>query len=114
MNRVGVGVIGCGNISAAYLTAAKRFPILEIVAPSDANAEAAEARAAGAILGAQKAVLMTRPTLPRARLAIPSVPRAWRGRARVRPVYRGRASRGCRPRSAAGPYHRLTHHWTHG
>jgi len=46
MNRVGVGVIGCGNISAAYLTAAKRFPILEIVALSDANDEAADARAA--------------------------------------------------------------------
>ena len=35
MKRVGVGVIGCGNISSAYLTAAKKFPILEIVALSD-------------------------------------------------------------------------------
>ena len=46
MKRVGVGVIGCGNISSAYLTAARKFPILEIVALSDANPAAAEARAA--------------------------------------------------------------------
>ncbi len=46
MKRVGVGVIGCGNISTAYLTAAKKFPILDIVALADANPAAAEARAA--------------------------------------------------------------------
>ena len=46
MRPVGVGVIGCGNISTAYLTAAKKFPILKIVALSDANPEAAEARGA--------------------------------------------------------------------
>ena len=46
MKPVGVGVIGCGNISSAYLTAAKKFPILDIVALSDANPAAAEARAA--------------------------------------------------------------------
>jgi predicted dehydrogenase len=45
-DRVGVGVIGCGNISSAYLTAAKKFPILDIVALSDARMSAAEARAA--------------------------------------------------------------------
>lgn len=43
---VRVGVIGCGNISAAYLKAAQTFPILEIVALADARPEAAEARAA--------------------------------------------------------------------
>ena len=43
---VGVGVIGCGNISSAYLTAARKFPILDIVALADANPAAAEARAA--------------------------------------------------------------------
>ena len=47
MKRVGVGVIGCGNISSAYLTAAKKFPILDIVALSDANPAAAEARGGG-------------------------------------------------------------------
>ena len=46
MQPVGIGVIGCGNISAAYLTAARKFPILNLVALSDANPAAAEARAA--------------------------------------------------------------------
>ncbi len=46
MKSVSVGVIGCGNISAAYLKAAKTFPILDIVALSDANPEAARARSA--------------------------------------------------------------------
>jgi predicted dehydrogenase len=46
VKRVGVGVIGCGNISAAYLTAARKFPVLDVIALSDANPEAAEARAA--------------------------------------------------------------------
>jgi predicted dehydrogenase len=45
LKRVGVGIIGCGNISPAYLKAARTFPILDIVALSDVNAEAAEARA---------------------------------------------------------------------
>ena len=30
MDRVGIGIIGCGNISAAYLKAARRFPILDV------------------------------------------------------------------------------------
>jgi predicted dehydrogenase len=46
MNRVKVAVIGCGNISGAYLKAAKTFPILDIVALSDINIAAAEARSA--------------------------------------------------------------------
>ena len=46
MKPVGVGVIGCGNISSAYLTAAKKFPILEVIAVSDASQATAEARAA--------------------------------------------------------------------
>ena len=46
MNPVKVAVIGCGNISAAYLKAAKTFPILDIVALSDLNLAAAEARSA--------------------------------------------------------------------
>ncbi len=45
MERVGIGVIGCGYISAAYLKAAKLFPILEVRALADLNHEAAEARA---------------------------------------------------------------------
>ncbi|MBB4000216.1 Gfo/Idh/MocA family protein [Aureimonas pseudogalii] len=46
MKPVGIGIIGCGNISAAYLKAARSFPILDIRALSDARPEAAEARAA--------------------------------------------------------------------
>jgi predicted dehydrogenase len=46
MKRVGVGVIGCGNISAAYLKAASHFPLLDIRALADINPAAAEARGA--------------------------------------------------------------------
>ncbi len=46
MKPVAVSVIGCGAISGAYLAAAKKFPILDIVALSDLNAAAAEARGA--------------------------------------------------------------------
>ncbi len=46
MERVGIGIVGCGNISAAYLTAARGFPILEVRALADMNAAAAEARGA--------------------------------------------------------------------
>ena len=45
MKRVGIGVIGCGYISAAYLKAAQLFPILDIRGLADLNHEAAEARA---------------------------------------------------------------------
>jgi len=46
MKRVGIGIIGCGNISAAYLKAAKAFPILDVRAVADLNPSAAEARGA--------------------------------------------------------------------
>jgi predicted dehydrogenase len=45
MEKVGIGVVGCGNISAAYLKAAANFPVLDIVAVADLNPAAAEARA---------------------------------------------------------------------
>jgi predicted dehydrogenase len=45
MKRVGIGVIGCGVISGAYLRAAKGFPVLDIRALADLRPEAAEARA---------------------------------------------------------------------
>ncbi len=44
LNRVGIGIIGCGNISGAYLKAAKRFPILDVRAVADIDARAAKAR----------------------------------------------------------------------
>jgi len=46
MRKVGIGIIGLGNISAAYLKAAQDFPILDIRAVADLNPAAAEARAA--------------------------------------------------------------------
>lgn len=46
MERVGVGVIGCGVISAAYLAAARHFPVLDVRAVADLNAAAAAARGA--------------------------------------------------------------------
>ena len=45
MNKVGIGVIGGGVISSAYLTAARGFPILDMRAVADMNPPAAEARA---------------------------------------------------------------------
>jgi predicted dehydrogenase len=46
MDRVGIGIIGCGNISTAYLKAARAFPILDVKAVADLNRAAAEARGA--------------------------------------------------------------------
>jgi predicted dehydrogenase len=45
MKPVKVGVIGCGQISAAYFNSCKKFGILEVVACADMNPEAAKARA---------------------------------------------------------------------
>ena len=45
MERVGVGVIGCGNISPAYLKAARLFPILDVRGLADLDQQAAQARA---------------------------------------------------------------------
>jgi predicted dehydrogenase len=43
-SRVGVGIIGCGNISPAYLQSALAFPILSIQALADTDTAAARAR----------------------------------------------------------------------
>lgn len=45
MKKVGVGVIGCGVISGAYLKAAQGFPILDIRGLADMVPAASEARA---------------------------------------------------------------------
>jgi len=44
--QVGIGVIGCGNISDAYLRAAPQFGVLRMLACADVNADAARAKAA--------------------------------------------------------------------
>lgn len=43
---LGIGVIGCGNISAAYMRLAPRFPDIEMRACADLDPDAAAARAA--------------------------------------------------------------------
>ncbi|QYK41808.1 MAG: Gfo/Idh/MocA family oxidoreductase [Paracoccaceae bacterium] len=45
MNDLGIGIIGCGNISAAYLRLAPLFHGLSLCAVADANPAAATARA---------------------------------------------------------------------
>ncbi|MGF1626711.1 MAG: Gfo/Idh/MocA family protein [Alphaproteobacteria bacterium] len=44
--QVGIGIIGCGTISGAYLKAARKFPILDVRGLADLNMEAARARGA--------------------------------------------------------------------
>ena len=46
MTPLGIGIIGCGNISAAYFKLAPLFRGLEVRACADINMAAAEARAA--------------------------------------------------------------------
>ena len=46
MDRLGVGIIGCGNISTAYLRLAPLFKGLNLVAVADIDSNAAQARAA--------------------------------------------------------------------
>lgn len=46
MQRTKIGIVGCGAISGIYLTAPRRFDILEITACADLDLERARARAA--------------------------------------------------------------------
>jgi predicted dehydrogenase len=45
MSKIGIGIIGCGNISAAYLRLTPLFSALEMRAVADLNFDAAKARA---------------------------------------------------------------------
>ena len=45
VSKVKTGIIGCGNISSAYLRASRTFEILDIVAVADAIPERAQAKA---------------------------------------------------------------------
>ena len=44
--ELGVGIIGCGNISTTYFSLSPLFKGLKVLACADINMEAAEARAA--------------------------------------------------------------------
>ena len=46
MERLRVGIVGCGKISAAYFKGCREFPILDVVACADLVAERAAAQAA--------------------------------------------------------------------
>jgi predicted dehydrogenase len=46
LKRVGAGIIGCGNVSSQYLSAAKYFPILDVRAIADIDPAKAKARSA--------------------------------------------------------------------
>jgi predicted dehydrogenase len=78
--RVGVGIIGTGNISSAYLTAMKGFDVLDIRGVADMKQELAEKRAAefGVPAAASVEALLADPsveiivnlTIPRAHVAV--------------------------------------------
>ena len=77
--RVGIGIIGCGNISGAYLKAMQGFPVLDVRAVADMNPAAAEARAAefgltarplAALFDADDIEIVVNLTVPRAHVAV--------------------------------------------
>ena len=45
MEKVKVGIIGCGNISSAYMKGCRAWEILDVVACADINPSAAAAKA---------------------------------------------------------------------
>jgi predicted dehydrogenase len=79
LERVGVGVIGCGNISPAYLKAARFFPILDIRGLADLDSQAAAARAnefnlratsVEALLADPNIEIIVNLTIPKAHVAV--------------------------------------------
>ena len=64
MTKLGIGIIGCGNISTAYLKLTPLFKGLEVRAVADINMDAAKARAAEFNVKAQSVDdLLANPTL---------------------------------------------------
>lgn len=79
MEKLGVGIIGCGNISTAYLTLAPLFKALEMRAVADINLGAAKARAdefgvraldVDELLGADDIDVIVNLTIPDAHYAV--------------------------------------------
>ena len=77
--RVGVGIIGCGNISSAYLTAMRGFDVLDIRGVADMKPEVAEKRAAefglkavsvDALLADPAVEIIVNLTIPRAHVEV--------------------------------------------
>lgn len=79
MKTFGVGIIGCGNISASYLQLAPLFNFIEVRAVADLNMAAAEARAAefgvraetiDGLLGADDIEIVVNLTVPAAHFEV--------------------------------------------
>ncbi len=77
--RVGIGIIGCGNISSQYLKAMQDLPVLEIIAIADMQPEVAEKKAAEfgltavsveALLADPKVEIILNLTIPRAHVEV--------------------------------------------
>jgi predicted dehydrogenase len=77
--RVGVGIIGCGNISSAYLKAMRGFEVLEVIGVADMKPEVAEKRAAEfgltamsveALLADPRVEIVVNLTIPRAHVEV--------------------------------------------
>ncbi len=81
MQTLGVGIIGCGNISTAYLTLAPMFRGLEVRAVADVNPQAAarqaeafgvRAQSVDGLLGADDIDVVVNLTIPDAHFAVTS------------------------------------------
>lgn len=79
MEPVGIGIIGCGNISGAYLKAMASFPILEVRGVADLNHALAEAKASefnvpakriDELLADPKVEIIVNLTIPKAHVAV--------------------------------------------
>lgn len=79
MEKLGIGIIGCGNISTAYLRLSPLFKALEMRAVADINSAAAEARAeefgvralgVDELLGAPDIDVIVNLTIPDAHFAV--------------------------------------------
>lgn len=77
--RVGIGIIGCGNISSQYLKAMQDFPVLDVIAIADMRPEVAEKKAAEfgltavtveALLADPKVEIIVNLTIPRAHVEV--------------------------------------------
>src|SRR5690606_8235927 len=77
--RLGVGIIGAGNISTQYLKAMRDFPVLEVLGIADMREEAAAARGAEfgvpamgveALLAAPEVDIVLNLTIPRAHVEV--------------------------------------------
>lgn len=79
MEPVGIGIIGCGNISGAYLKAMASFPILDVRGVADLNHDLAVARAnefnvparrIDELLADPKVEIIVNLTIPKAHVAV--------------------------------------------